>query len=67
MLLRSHRPDLPERLLGAGIAVRRAGTFPGLDAFYIRVAVPAEPANRARLRTALDEALHFNAYVPRPA
>ncbi|MEP6464573.1 MAG: aminotransferase class I/II-fold pyridoxal phosphate-dependent enzyme [Frankiaceae bacterium] len=57
VLLRSGRTDLRERLLDAGIAVRRADTFPGLDAHYLRVAVTADPASRARFLAALARAL----------
>lgn len=39
LLLRTGRRDLRERLLDRGIAVRRGGTFPGLDDRYVRVAV----------------------------
>jgi histidinol-phosphate aminotransferase len=63
VLLRSDCPDLRERLLAARIAVRRAETFPGLDAHYVRAAVSADPAGRARFLTGLDKAL---ARTPRP-
>lgn len=57
LLLRSDHPDLRARLLAAAIAVRRAETFPGLDAGHIRVAVAADPVDRARFVDALSEAL----------
>lgn len=47
VLVRSPRPDLRERLLEEGLAVRRGDTFPGLDARHLRVAVrPPETSDR---------------------
>ena len=57
LLLRSDEPDLRERLLDRGIAVRRGETFPGLDAHYVRVAVHPDPEARARLLAGLRDAL----------
>nr|WP_246084046.1 Rv2231c family pyridoxal phosphate-dependent protein CobC [Nocardioides plantarum] len=45
-----------ERLRRAGIAVRRADTFPGLDATWVRIAVRPEPVVDVLL-TALRDAL----------
>jgi cobyrinic acid a,c-diamide synthase len=45
------------RLRDRGVAVRRADTFPGLDAAWIRIAV-RPPASTTRLLTALD-AVHL--------
>jgi len=53
VLLRSEVPDLRRRLLDDGDAVRRGETFPGLDASYVRVAVPVDPADRERFLAAL--------------
>jgi histidinol-phosphate/aromatic aminotransferase/cobyric acid decarboxylase-like protein len=53
VLVRTAEPGLRERLLDAGIAVRRGDTFPGLDARYVRIAVPLDPAARDQLLTAL--------------
>lgn len=39
VLLRTPRPDLRQRLLERGYAVRRGETFPGLDEHHMRVAV----------------------------
>lgn len=57
LLLRGPRPDLRERLLDQGLAVRRAETFPGLDAHYVRTAVSPDPLVRERLVEALAHAL----------
>lgn len=57
LLLRTPLPDLRERLLAAGFAVRRGDTFPGLDASYVRVAVrPPEVSDAfvTALRHSLD-------------
>lgn len=43
LLLHGPVPDLRDRLLGHGLAVRRCDTFPGLDGSFVRVAVPAPP------------------------
>ncbi|MEX0836011.1 MAG: Rv2231c family pyridoxal phosphate-dependent protein CobC [Nitriliruptor sp.] len=45
VLLHTPQPDLRERLLEDGIAVRRGDTFPGLDAHYVRVAVRTREIN----------------------
>lgn len=57
LLLRTRLPDLRERLLQRGIAVRRGESFPGLESTYVRIAVSTEPAAAARLLTALRELL----------
>ena len=53
LLLRADRPELWNPLRGKGFAVRRADTFPGLDAYWCRIAVRDEPTS-----TAFLEALH---------
>jgi histidinol-phosphate/aromatic aminotransferase/cobyric acid decarboxylase-like protein len=53
VLLRHPEIDLRAGLLAHGLAVRRAETFPGLDATFVRVAVHPDPAVRARLVDAL--------------
>lgn len=55
VLLRTAVPDLRERLLEHGLAVRRCSTFPGLDDTWARVAVPEDATVRARLIEALTE------------
>ncbi len=55
LLLRS-QPHLADALAEEGIAVRPAGSFPGLDKRYIRVAV-RPPVDSALLLAALDEVL----------
>ena len=55
LLLRGEE-GLRERLLGHGLAARRAETFPGLDDRYVRVAVHPDPAARAALVAALTSA-----------
>jgi len=57
LLLRSEAPDLRERLLAHGVAVRRGGTFPGLDDHFVRVAVHPDPDTRAALVAALRREL----------
>ncbi len=57
VLLRSERPDLRDRLLEHGVAVRRGDTFPGLDAHFVRVAVHPDPDVRAALVAALRQVL----------
>lgn len=52
LLLRTDRPDLRERLLADGLAVRRGDTFPGLDSRYVRVAVTT-PETGQRLAASL--------------
>jgi histidinol-phosphate/aromatic aminotransferase/cobyric acid decarboxylase-like protein len=47
VLVRTPLPDLRERLLDAGFAVRRGDTFPGLDATYLRVAVRTPDVSQA--------------------
>lgn len=39
VLLRTPLPDLRERLLADGFAVRRGDTFPGLDTYHVRITV----------------------------
>lgn len=56
VLVRTPLPDLRERLLADGIAVRRGGTFPGLDEHHVRVAVP-EPAVADRLAGRIEARL----------
>lgn len=46
-----------ERLLEHGLAVRRCGSFPGLDDTYVRVAVHQDPRHRAALAAALRRVL----------
>jgi histidinol-phosphate aminotransferase len=53
LLLRHEAVDLRRRLLADGLAVRRADTFPGLDAAFARVAVLPDPVVRERLVAAL--------------
>lgn len=53
-LLELERDDVPERLLAHGIAVRPAGSFPGLCDRYVRVAVRGRRENE-RLVEALAE------------
>lgn len=55
VLLRGPRPDLRERLLDHGLAVRRAETFPGLDPRYVRTAVVPDALVRDRLVRALGD------------
>jgi histidinol-phosphate/aromatic aminotransferase/cobyric acid decarboxylase-like protein len=43
------------RLRDAGIAVRRADTFPGLDATWVRIAVRPEPVTDRLVATLADE------------
>jgi len=50
-----HWPGVHEQLRRAGIAVRRADTFPGLGSGWIRIAVRDEAAS-AQLLGAIDEA-----------
>ena len=57
LLLRSPRPDLRDRLLEHGVAVRRGETFPGLDAHHVRVAVHPDPEVRSALVAALRRVL----------
>lgn len=57
LLLRTPLPDLRERLLTRGVAVRRGATFPGLDSAFVRVAVSPEPEVSARFLAALGEVL----------
>lgn len=64
VLLRSGCPDLAGRLLAGGVAVRRAETFPGLAARFVRVAVAADPARRESFLAALEEALRRSAGSP---
>ncbi|MEX1163741.1 MAG: aminotransferase class I/II-fold pyridoxal phosphate-dependent enzyme, partial [Nitriliruptor sp.] len=45
VLLRTPQPDLRERLLDDGLAVRRCDNFPGLDRSYLRVAVRTPAIN----------------------
>jgi histidinol-phosphate/aromatic aminotransferase/cobyric acid decarboxylase-like protein len=57
LLLKVRNGDaLRLRLLKAGIAVRPAASFPGLDADYLRVAIRERPDNE-RLLAALEAAL----------
>jgi histidinol-phosphate/aromatic aminotransferase/cobyric acid decarboxylase-like protein len=53
LLLRHEAVDLRRRLLADGLAVRRADTFPGLDAAFVRVAVHPDRVVRERLVAAL--------------
>lgn len=46
-----------ERLLEHGLAVRRCGSFPGLDDTYVRVAVHEDPRHRAALAVAVRRVL----------
>lgn len=57
LLARTAVVDLRSRLLAQGVAVRRGETFPGLDTSFVRIAVPASPADLQTLATALDRAL----------
>lgn len=57
LLLRTAHPDLRERLLAHGVAVRKGHTFPGLDRTYVRIAVPTDPRPRERFVAALKEEL----------
>lgn len=61
LLLRSDHPDLRERLLADGLALRRGDTFPGLDARYLRAAVTG-PETGERLVTALRRHLPDPSY-----
>ena len=54
VLLRSTTPDLRDRLLGRGVAVRRGDTFPGLDRSWVRVALHPDPSVTDRFLAALD-------------
>ncbi len=56
VLIRSGRADLREALHSVGFAVRRGETFPGLDRFWIRVAV-REPRTSQAFVAALREVL----------
>lgn len=47
VLVRTPLPDLRERLLADGFAVRRGDTFPGLDPTSIRIAVRDRPTTDA--------------------
>ncbi|MGF1654632.1 MAG: aminotransferase class I/II-fold pyridoxal phosphate-dependent enzyme [Actinomycetales bacterium] len=55
VLLQRRGDDLRRRLLARGLAVRRADTFPGLDASFARVAVHPDVEVRERLLAALNE------------
>ena len=66
LLLRAPRPDLRERLLEQGVAVRRGETFPGLAAHHVRVAVHPDPDVRAALVAALGRVLPAGAADVRP-
>lgn len=52
VLVRTPLPDLRERLLAHGLAVRRGATFPGLDPTYVRIAV-RDAATTTRLAAAI--------------
>ncbi len=67
LLLRSPRPDLRDRLLEHGVAVRRGQTFPGLDAHHVRVAVHPDPEVRSALVAALRAVLSTGDADVRPA
>lgn len=56
VLVRTPLPDLRDRLLTEGLAVRRGETFPGLDSTHVRIAV-RERSVTDRLVTALHR--HF--------
>ena len=56
VLVETDRPDVRERLLGKGFAVRRGETFPGLGPQWIRLAVRDRPTSAA-LCAALAEVL----------
>ncbi|MGJ7442372.1 aminotransferase class I/II-fold pyridoxal phosphate-dependent enzyme [Aquipuribacter sp. MA13-6] len=57
VLLRCPGRDLRADLLQHRVAVRRADTFPGLDASFVRVAVHPDPAVTDRLLDALGAVL----------
>lgn len=58
------RPQLHDELRGLGIAVRRANTFPGLGAGWIRVSI-RDAAAGTRLLAVLDHLL-LGSELPRP-
>ena len=57
VLARTGLVDLRDQLLGRGVAVRRAETFPGLDASFVRIAVHPDPEVRSRAVDQLTAAL----------
>lgn len=57
VLLRCPGRDLRAELLTHRVAVRRADTFPGLDASFVRVAVHPDPAVTDRFLAALQAVL----------
>lgn len=52
VLIRTELPDLRDKLLADGLALRRGDTFPGLDPHHLRIAVRDEPTTE-RLRAAI--------------
>lgn len=58
LLLRTALPDLRERLLRRGVAVRRGESFPGLDSTFVRVAITPGAGDRlvTELRRVLRQA-----------
>jgi histidinol-phosphate/aromatic aminotransferase/cobyric acid decarboxylase-like protein len=65
VLVRHSEVDLRVLLLARGFAVRRADTFPGLDASFARVAVHPDAGVRVRLLAALHDLPPTGRDVPR--